>query len=147
MNNTERITKETLKYNLTNLRQVTFEVTDDCNLRCKYCINMLMRKLLLLLFLLCISCFLMAQSYMSLETLLNMFPDFKIYEGTYRYTPTLLPSVDLSDSVVLDKSRLRVTYDAYIVTDTTTGVQYHDRMIVLIGEKWEKSYGDGNWMS
>lgn len=37
MNNTDRITSETIRYNLTNLSQVTFEVTDDCNLQCKYC--------------------------------------------------------------------------------------------------------------
>lgn len=37
MNNTERITTDTIIYNLINLSQVTFEVTDDCNLQCKYC--------------------------------------------------------------------------------------------------------------
>ena len=37
MNNIGRITLDTIKYNLTNLRQLTFEVTDDCNLKCKYC--------------------------------------------------------------------------------------------------------------
>ena len=106
-----------------------------------------MRKPVLFLFLFCIPYLLMAQSSMSLESLLNRHPDFKVYEGVYRYTPAMLPSFDLSDSVVLDKSRLKVTYDVYIVSDTTTGVQYHDRMIVLVGDKWEKSYGEGNWMS
>ena len=37
MDNRGRITADTIRYNLTNLRQVTFEVTDDCNLKCKYC--------------------------------------------------------------------------------------------------------------
>lgn len=37
MKNTGRITGDTIRYNLTNLRQVTFEVTDDCNLQCRYC--------------------------------------------------------------------------------------------------------------
>lgn len=37
MNNTGRITTDTIRYNLTNLKQITFEVTDDCNLKCKYC--------------------------------------------------------------------------------------------------------------
>lgn len=36
MNNTGRITTDTIRYNLTNLKQITFEVTDDCNLKCKY---------------------------------------------------------------------------------------------------------------
>ena len=31
------INKEIIKYQLANLKQITFEVTDSCNLRCKYC--------------------------------------------------------------------------------------------------------------
>lgn len=31
------ITKEDIEQNLINLRQLVFEVTDSCNLRCKYC--------------------------------------------------------------------------------------------------------------
>lgn len=30
-------TKEDIEQNLINLRQLIFEVTDSCNLRCKYC--------------------------------------------------------------------------------------------------------------
>lgn len=37
MNNTKRITANTVMYNLANIKQVTFEVTDDCNLQCMYC--------------------------------------------------------------------------------------------------------------
>ena len=37
MDNTKRITGDTILYNLLNLKQVTFEVTDECNLKCKYC--------------------------------------------------------------------------------------------------------------
>ena len=37
MDNTQRVTGDTILYNLLNLKQVTFEVTDDCNLKCKYC--------------------------------------------------------------------------------------------------------------
>ena len=37
MDNKGRITATTVRHNLANLRQVTFEVTDDCNLRCRYC--------------------------------------------------------------------------------------------------------------
>lgn len=37
MENFNRITKEMVEYNLINLRQLVFEVTDACNLRCKYC--------------------------------------------------------------------------------------------------------------
>ena len=32
-----RVTKGMVEYNLTHLRQLVFEVTDACNLRCKYC--------------------------------------------------------------------------------------------------------------
>ena len=35
--NNRRITKEEVVRNLINLKQLTFEVTDDCNLQCKYC--------------------------------------------------------------------------------------------------------------
>lgn len=35
--NTRRISKSEIQHNLLNLRQLTFEVTDDCNLKCKYC--------------------------------------------------------------------------------------------------------------
>ena len=31
------ITSDTVQYQLSNLKQLTFEVTDACNLRCKYC--------------------------------------------------------------------------------------------------------------
>jgi uncharacterized protein len=31
------ITSDTIKYQLANMRQLTFEVTDACNLKCKYC--------------------------------------------------------------------------------------------------------------
>lgn len=31
------INKENIEQNLINLRQLVFEVTDSCNLRCKYC--------------------------------------------------------------------------------------------------------------
>lgn len=35
--NNRRITAKEIKRNVVNLRQLTFEVTDDCNLRCRYC--------------------------------------------------------------------------------------------------------------
>lgn len=35
--NNRRIMPYEIERNLINLRQLTFEVTDDCNLRCKYC--------------------------------------------------------------------------------------------------------------
>jgi len=31
------LTPEHIKYQLSNLRQITFEITDACNLKCKYC--------------------------------------------------------------------------------------------------------------
>ena len=31
------ITPEDIQYQLANLRQITFEVTDACNLKCRYC--------------------------------------------------------------------------------------------------------------
>ena len=31
------ISSEDIRYQLANLRQITFEVTDACNLKCKYC--------------------------------------------------------------------------------------------------------------
>lgn len=35
--NDRRITKEEVFSNLVNLKQLTFEVTDACNLHCRYC--------------------------------------------------------------------------------------------------------------
>ena len=32
-----KVTKENIEYNLMHLPQIIFEVTDACNLRCKYC--------------------------------------------------------------------------------------------------------------
>lgn len=32
-----KITEKDIEYNLVNLPQLVFEVTDACNLRCKYC--------------------------------------------------------------------------------------------------------------
>ncbi len=34
---TLRISHKDIEYNLINLKQITFEITDDCNLVCKYC--------------------------------------------------------------------------------------------------------------
>ena len=31
------VTPDVISYQLSNLHQITFEVTDACNLRCKYC--------------------------------------------------------------------------------------------------------------
>jgi uncharacterized protein len=31
------INSATIRYNLINLRQLVFEVTEDCNLNCRYC--------------------------------------------------------------------------------------------------------------
>lgn len=33
----EELKVDTIEYNLINLSQLVFEVTDACNLRCKYC--------------------------------------------------------------------------------------------------------------
>lgn len=35
--NTYKINGNDIRKQLINLRQITFEVTDACNLRCKYC--------------------------------------------------------------------------------------------------------------
>ena len=35
--NKRYLTPDQIYYSLANLRQVTFEVTDACNLKCKYC--------------------------------------------------------------------------------------------------------------
>lgn len=32
-----KLTSDTIKQQLLNLRQIVFEVTDSCNLKCKYC--------------------------------------------------------------------------------------------------------------
>lgn len=32
-----KLTSDTVKQQLINLRQIVFEVTDSCNLKCKYC--------------------------------------------------------------------------------------------------------------
>lgn len=37
MNEYRRISQEDIEYNLMNLKQLVFEVTDACNLHCKYC--------------------------------------------------------------------------------------------------------------
>lgn len=36
-NKKDLLTINNVKYLLANLKQLTFEVTDSCNLRCKYC--------------------------------------------------------------------------------------------------------------
>ena len=33
-----KLTSDTIKQQLLNLRQIVFEVTDSCNLKCKYCV-------------------------------------------------------------------------------------------------------------
>ena len=37
MNINSKLDKQKIRFQLSNLRQLTFEVTDACNLRCKYC--------------------------------------------------------------------------------------------------------------
>ncbi len=37
MNYFAKTTPNMVRYNLINLRQLVFEVTDACNLNCKYC--------------------------------------------------------------------------------------------------------------
>lgn len=37
MNNLQKINSETVKYHLINLEHIVFEVTENCNLNCRYC--------------------------------------------------------------------------------------------------------------
>jgi GLPGLI family protein len=71
---------------------------------------------------------------------------YTYYEGEYYLDPKVsFFSVSQRDSVVLDKARLRVMYEARIVRDTTTRVRLKDRMITLIGNNWYKTFGDMGW--
>lgn len=72
-------------------------------------------------------------------------PKSFIYEGKYIFSPAPIWPCVIEKADVIDESMLRVTYEAYIVSDTTSGHQYRDRMIVLIGDEWYNSYGDELW--
>ncbi len=68
-----------------------------------------------------------------------------IYEGVYRMCPVWYRHPRISEVQELDRSHLRVTYEALVVVDTLSGMAYKDRMIVLVGDKLYKSYGEGLW--
>ena len=105
-----------------------------------------MKKVLLcsLIYLICFSGFSQNRE-VTINEYFERYPHAKLYQGVYRYTPTLLPTFDLQP-ILLDDSKLKITYDVSVEIDTTTQVKYHDRMIVLLGDKWEKSFGEGMWI-
>ena len=76
----------------------------------------------------------------------KVYPADTYYEGEYYIDPNVIFSgVNMMDSVALDNAKLRVTYEARIVRDTTTRVRLKDRMITLIGNNWYKTFCYTAW--
>ena len=69
-----------------------------------------------------------------------------MYPEIFRFNPPPLNPVVIKDSLWIDDSYLRITYDATIITDTVSRVSFNDRMIVLCGYNYYLSYGKNLWL-
>lgn len=78
----------------------------------------------------------------------KIYPADTYYEGEYYVESNVIfYGVNQSDSVELDKSKLRVTYEARIIRDTTSSVRQKDRIITLIGNNWYKTFSYIAWLT
>ena len=72
-------------------------------------------------------------------------PGKTLYEGVYRFSPPSISHCDITNPLKIDESKLHIEYDLLAVCDTTTGQQYKDKIICLIGDEWCWTYGECNW--
>ena len=80
---------------------------------------------------------------LTVSEIMKIHPGNTIYEGIYRYTPPIFRHCRLDKPEALDQGHLKVTYEASIIVDTMSTTRYKDRMVVLIGDEWYCSYGEG----
>ena len=86
-----------------------------------------------------------AQRDLTPQELMQKDPRYSIYEGVYVYEPVWFRHNFKSKETEVDRSRLRITYEASVIENPESGEKYKDRMIVLIGDNWYKSYGESTW--
>lgn len=59
--------------------------------------------------------------------------------------PAWVSHCDITNPLKIGESKLHIEYDLLAVCDTTTGQQYKDKIICLIGDEWCWTYGECNW--
>ena len=74
-------------------------------------------------------------------------PGNYIYQDVYRHNPPSFPRCDLSDSLKIGESTLRVEYELLAVSDTMSSTIYQDKVICLIGNDLCWTFGESSWVS
>ena len=102
-------------------------------------------RYILSLVVLALSQTLSAQRDLTAQEMVQSDSRFSIYEGVYIFEPVWFHHNFKSKETEVDRSQLRITYEASVVENPESGKKYKDRMIVLIGDNWYKSYGESTW--
>ena len=74
-------------------------------------------------------------------------PGKYIYDGVYRHNPPSFPRCDLSDSLKIGESILRIEYELQALCDTLSTSKYQDKVISLVGDDWYWTFGESSWIS
>ena len=83
---------------------------------------------------------------MTLEEVAAM-PGKYIYQDVYRHNPPAFPRCDLSDSLTIGESTLRIEYELQALCDTMSTSKYQDKVISLVGDDWYWTFGECSWIS
>ena len=74
-------------------------------------------------------------------------PGMYIYQDIYRHNPPAFPRCDLSDSLKIGESVLRIEYELLAVSDTMSTTKYRDKVICLVGNEIYWTFGESSWVS
>ena len=101
------------------------------------------------LFLLCIlmSCCLSAQNRQRTIKEVLSIPGTSLYDGVYRFSPPSYRHADITHSLKIGDSRLRIEYDIKVLCDTMSTTRYQDKLICLVGDDWIWTYGESSWIA
>ena len=83
---------------------------------------------------------------MTLQEVVAM-PGKYIYQDVYRHNPPAFPRCDLSDSLTIGESTLRIEYELQVLCDTMSTSKYQDKVISLVGDDWYWTFGECSWIS
>lgn len=105
-----------------------------------------MHKILLTAFLFVVSAMQVSAWHEPTWKELAEMPGKSLYEGVYRWSPPHFLGCNIIDSVSeIGRSVLRAEYDALIVCDTLSGVQYKDRLVSLLGKTLYWTFSENRW--
>ena len=70
-----------------------------------------------------------------------------IYQDIYRSSPPSFRHCDISNSLKINESKIRLEYEVKVLCDTTSTTKYQDKLICLVGDEWIWTYGESSWVA